>query len=89
MPKAKTATQSARARGGNPCAQRAIHVDHDKARDRYDVVTEDGQVLGHHHDLCAAIEAAIEEAQSAHGRGEDVVVCVEQPDGHYSLAWSP
>jgi hypothetical protein len=22
-------------------------------------------------------------------RGGDIVVCVEQPDGHYSLAWAP
>ena len=89
MPKVRTAAQGARARGASPCAQRAIHVDHDKVLDRYDVVTEDGQVLGHHQDISAAIEAAIREAQNAHGRGDDMVVCVEQADGHYSLAWSP
>jgi hypothetical protein len=23
------------------------------------------------------------------GQGSDIAVCVEQPDGHYSLAWAP
>ena len=35
-----------------------------------------------------AIDLAIREAQYTHSRGDDVVVCVEQDDGHYALAWS-
>jgi hypothetical protein len=71
------------------CSQRAYHVDHNEAQDRWDVVDESGTIIGHCHDQGEAIDLAIREAQYVHGRGDDVVVCVEQPDGHYSLAWAP
>jgi hypothetical protein len=66
----------------------AYHVDHNSAQDRWDVVDHDGRIVGHCHTSAEAIEFAIREAQHAHGRGDDVVVCVEQDDGTYKLAWS-
>jgi hypothetical protein len=70
------------------CSDRAYHVDHDLAQDRWDVIDDEGRVVGHSHTSEEAVEFAIREAQHAHGRGEDVVVCVEQNDGTYKLAWS-
>lgn len=70
------------------CSENAIHVDHNKLLDRWDVVDEQGRVVGHCHDQSEAINLAIREAQHSHGRGEDVTVCVEQEEGHYSMAWS-
>ena len=32
-------------------------------------------------------DGAIQAAQHDHGRGLDVIVCVEQPDGSYKTAW--
>ena len=71
------------------CSEHAFHVDHNDALDRWDVVDEEGKVIGHCHDQGDAIDHAIREAQHSHGRGDDVVVCVQQPDGHYTLAWAP
>ena len=71
------------------CSEYAFHVDHNEAHDRWDVVDHEGRVIGHCHHQGEAIDLAIREAQHTHSRGDDVVVCVEQPDGHYSLAWSP
>lgn len=51
------------------------------------MVDEEGRVIGHCHDQGEAIDLAIREAQSSHSRGDDTVVCVEQPDGHYTMAW--
>jgi hypothetical protein len=70
------------------CAESAFHVDHNQALDRWDVIDEEGRVVGHCHDRGEAINLAIREAQHSHGLGEDVVVCVEQEDGHYTMAWS-
>jgi hypothetical protein len=70
------------------CSDHAIHVDHNESLDRWDVVDHEGRVIGHSHDQDAAIDLAIQDAQHTHSRGDDVVVCVEQSDGHYSLAWS-
>ena len=70
------------------CSDHAFHVDHNAAQDRWDIVDDNGRVIGHCHDQGEAIEVAVHEAQHAHGRGADVVVCVEQSDGHYALAWS-
>ena len=70
------------------CSDSAFHVDHNQALDRWDVVDAEGRVLGHCRDRGEAINFAIREAQHSHGRGEDVAVCVEQQDGHYTLAWS-
>jgi hypothetical protein len=70
------------------CSDHAYHVDHNEAQDRWDVVDEEGGIIGHCHDQSEAIAFAIREAQEAHGRGDDIVVCVEQSDGHYELAWS-
>ena len=71
------------------CSEHAFHVDHNTALDRWDVVDEEGKVIGHCYDRGDAIDQAIREAQHKHGRGDDVVVCVQQPDGHYTLAWAP
>jgi hypothetical protein len=71
------------------CSDRAYHVDRNDAQDRWDVTDDEGQVIGHCHDQGAAIDLAIREAQHAHSRGDDVIVCVEQSDGHYALAWAP
>jgi hypothetical protein len=77
---AKPATKS--------CSDHSFHVDHNRSQDRWDVVDQEGRVIGHSHDQREAIDLAIREAQQSHSRGGDVVVCVEQVDGHYSLAWS-
>ena len=67
-------------------AHHAFHVDrHD---DHWDVIDHEGRVLGHRPGQAEAIQFAIHEAQHLHGQGDDVVVCVEQPDGHYRMAWS-
>jgi hypothetical protein len=70
------------------CSDHAFHVDHNEKLDRWDVADHDGRVIGHCHDQSEAISLAIREAQHTHSRGDDVVVCVEQSDGHYTLAWS-
>lgn len=70
------------------CADHAYHVDHNPAQDRWDVADQEGRIIGHCHDQGQAINLAIQEAQQAHSRGNDAVVCVEQADGHYALAWS-
>lgn len=61
----------------------AFHVD--RHGDHWDVFDQEGRVIGHRHDQGQAIELAIAEAQHAEG---NVVVCVQQPNGHYTLAWS-
>ena len=71
------------------CSDLAIHVDQNETQDRWDVVDHEGRVIGHSHHQGEAIDMAIREAQHAHGNGDDVVVCVEQSDGHYTLAWAP
>jgi len=71
-----------------PCAQAAFHVDHNTALGRWDVVDHDGRVVAHRHSQGEAVAVAIAEAQHVHGQGDDVFVCVEQPDGHYVVAWS-
>lgn len=66
----------------------AYHVDHNKRLDRWDVVDAEGRVIGHRHELGEATHLAIREAQHAHGGGDNIVVCIEQNDGTYKLAWS-
>jgi hypothetical protein len=70
------------------CSDHAFHVDYNETQDRWDVVDQEGKVIGHCHAKSEAIDLAIREAQHMHSRGDDVVVCVEQDNGHYSLAWS-
>lgn len=70
------------------CADAAFHVDHNEKLDRWDVVDHDGRVIGHSHHQGEAVELAIREAQHTHHQGGDVFVCVEQSDGHYTVAWS-
>ena len=70
------------------CSEHAFHVDRNETQDRWDVVDSEGKVIGHCHDQAEAIDLAIREAQHTHSRGDDVVVCVEQADGHYTMAWS-
>jgi hypothetical protein len=69
------------------CSEHAFHVDHNDTQGRWDVVDAEGRVIGHGHDQREAVDLAIREAQQSHSRGDDVVVCVEQADGHYTLAW--
>jgi hypothetical protein len=71
------------------CSDHAIHVDHNPGQDRWDVVDAEGRVVGHCHDLGEATDLAIREAHHIYARGDNVVVCVEQPDGGYRLAWAP
>jgi hypothetical protein len=71
------------------CTDQAFHVDYNGAMDRWNVVDHDGRVLGHCQNQGEAIDLAIREAQHSHSRGDDIVVCVEGADGHYTLAWSP
>ena len=75
-------------RASRKCAESAYHVDHNESLDRWDIVDSEGRVIGHCHDQSVAIGLAISEAQHAHSRGEDIVICVEQPDGHYTMAWA-
>jgi hypothetical protein len=70
------------------CADAAFHLDFDKARDRWDIVDHHGKVVGHSHNHDEALNLAIREAQHVHSLGDDVFVCVQQPDGHYAVAWS-
>jgi hypothetical protein len=70
------------------CSEHAIHVDRNEAADRWDILSQDGMVVGHCHTQREAVDLAIHEAQQTHSRGGDVVVCVEQVDGHYTMAWS-
>ncbi len=77
-----------RAVAAKGCGDQAYHVDHNKALDRWDVVDGEGRVVGHAHHVSEATDLAVREAQHAHGRGHDIMVCVEQPDGTYKLAWS-
>ena len=37
----------------------------------------------------AAVDLAIHEAQQAHGRRLDVIVCVQQDDGTFTTVWAP
>lgn len=78
----------AKAVAAKSCSDHAFHVGHNEAQDRWDVTDQEGRVIGHCHDQGEAIDLAIREAHRIHGRGDDIVVCVEQPDGHYALAWS-
>lgn len=77
------------ARSTKTCSDHAFHVDHNEALDRWDVLDHEGRVIGHCHNQGDALGLAIREAQHFHGKGDEVVVCLEQPDGHYSLAWAP
>lgn len=71
------------------CSDRAYHVDHNTAADRWDVVDDEGRVVGHSHTVEEATHLAVREAQHSHSRGDNIVVCVEQSDGTYKLAWAP
>lgn len=68
--------------------EHAYHVDHNTALDRWDVVDHAGRVIGHRYDVSDATYLAIREAQHAHFGGGNVVVCVEQADETYKLAWA-
>jgi len=70
------------------CSDHAIHVIQNEAWNRFDVVDHEGAVVGHCHNRQDAIDLAIKRARHLHGTGDEVVVCVEQNDGHYTLAWS-
>jgi hypothetical protein len=82
---------SSRTKTAEPCRPgfaHAYHIDWDAARDRWDIINDDGRVLGHAHDLDQARDLAIREAQYDHAAGRDVIVCVQQDDGTYAMAWS-
>ena len=65
-----------------------FHVDRNAAQGGWDVVDEDGKLLAHRHDQTEAIGFAIREAQHSHAAGKTSMVCVQQPDGAYTLAWT-
>ena len=71
-----------KSRTNKKCSESAYHVDQNEALYRWDIVDGEGRVIGHCHDQGEAVDLAIREAQHSHSRGEDIVVCVEQPDGH-------
>ncbi len=84
----KSPKRSVAADSAKGCSDHAFHVDYNKALDRWDVVDDDGRVVGHCHHIGEATDLAIREAQHANGHGHNVMVCVEQSDGSYNLAWS-
>jgi hypothetical protein len=67
---------------------RAFHIDRNAKLDRWDVIDDDGRIHGHAHDLGHAIDLAVQQAHNDHAAGHDVMVCVEQEDGTYTMAWS-
>lgn len=71
-----------------PGYEHAYHVDWNKPHDRWDVVDDDGRVHGHCHNLREATDLAIREAHHDHAAGTDVIVCVQQEDGTYTMAWA-
>jgi hypothetical protein len=70
------------------CSDHAIHVARNDRLDRWDVLDSEGRLIGHCYRPDEALGLAIEAAQHAHASGTDTVVCIEQPDGGYRLAWS-
>lgn len=70
------------------CVNATFHVNHDEKYDRWAVIDHEGRVIGHSHNQGEAVDLAIREAQHLHAQGDDVFVCVEQPDGHHAIAWS-
>lgn len=76
------------AASAKPKTHHAYHVGHNPSLDWWEVVDQEGRIIGHSHDEAPAITLAIREAQHAQGRGGDVIVCVERPDGSFRLAWS-
>jgi len=70
------------------CPEHALHVDWNEKLDRWEVVDEEGRAIGHCPDASEAIAFAVREAQRAHCKGDDVLVCVQQPDGAHAVVWS-
>jgi hypothetical protein len=64
-----------------PRCERAYHVDWNEAADVWDVLDEEGRVLGHCADEAEATDIAIRQAHQDHGAGDDVIVCVQEKDG--------
>jgi len=82
---------SARTKTAQPCKpgyERAYHIGHNAKLDRWDVIDDDGGAHGHAHDLRHATDLAIQLAHGDHSAGHDVIICVEQEDGTYAMAWS-
>jgi hypothetical protein len=71
-----------------PGYERTYHIDRNAKLDRWDVIDDDGRVYGHAHDVRHATDLAVQQAHNDHAGGHDVIVCVEQEDGTYTMAWS-
>ena len=67
---------------------RAYHIDWNAGLDRWDVIDDEGRAHGHGHDLSHATDLAIQQAHNDHSAGHDVIVCVQQDDGTYTMAWA-
>ena len=85
--RAKPARPALRAIAGGKKAPRTWHVEWDEADQQWIILSDDGSVRGHAHDLGVATGMAIRAAMHDHGEGRDVIVCVQQKDGSVSLAW--
>lgn len=68
--------------------ERAYHVDWNEASDVWDVLDEEGRILGHCADEAEATDIAIRQAHQDHGAGDDVIVCVQERDGGYRVVWT-
>ena len=78
----------AKAQAKRPASRRAFHIDWNQVHDQRDVIDDAGQVHGHCRNVGEASDLAVREAQHAHGAGEDIIVCLQQPDGTYQMIWS-
>lgn len=65
---------------------RMYHVSRDGQR--WTVDSDEGRTAHFASDRHMAIGMAIRTAQQDHADGLDVIVCVEQPDGAFAVAWT-
>jgi hypothetical protein len=67
---------------------RTYHIDWDATLELWDVLNDEGELLGSSHELSPVLDLAIRSAERDHGDGLNALVCVQQPGGGYGLAWS-
>jgi hypothetical protein len=63
-------------------------VDWDDLHQQWDVLADDGRHIGHCSNQNQAIDLAICEAIHDHGLGKKMIVCVQEKDGSYRVAWA-
>ena len=80
--------QTSTSRKSQTRCERAYHVDWNETADVWDVLDEEGRILGHSGDETEATDIAVRQAHQDHGAGDDVTVCVQEKDGGYRVAWS-